>query len=67
MSTKKQRLDYVNHIAPEHDRTSCSDKSLYNAAYNQDDFNGHGRCYRCTLLMAAVIGKTEDSHSEVEL
>lgn len=67
MSTKKQRLDYVNHIAPEHDRTSCSDNSLYNAAYNQDDFDGHGRCYRCTLLMAAVIGKTEDNHSEVGL
>ncbi len=48
---------YVDAIAPEHDRTSCSDDSLYNAAYGIDDHEGHGRCRRCTLLAAAHNGR----------
>jgi hypothetical protein len=43
---------YVDKIAPEHERTSCTDSDLYNAAYALDDHGGYGRCYRCTLLMA---------------
>lgn len=46
--------DYINYIAPEHDRTSCSDEDLYNAAYSPTDFDGYGRCYRCTLISARV-------------
>lgn len=44
--------NYINHIAPKHDRTSCSDDNLYNAAYAPDDFDGYGRCHRCTLIAA---------------
>lgn len=51
MDTTPPKL-YVDEIAPEHDRTSCDDRNLYNAAYGMDDHDGHGRCYRCTLLMA---------------
>lgn len=43
---------YINYIAPEHDRTSCSDDDLYNAAYGPDDFDGFGRCHRCSLIAA---------------
>lgn len=45
--------DYINKIAPNHGRTSCDDGNLYNAAYGLDDFDGRGRCYRCTLIAAA--------------
>ena len=53
--------DYVNKIAPEHSRTSCDDDDLYNAAYGLDDFDGRGRCYRCTLLMAQAKARIEDA------
>ncbi|WP_313328780.1 hypothetical protein [Pseudomonas qingdaonensis] len=48
---------YVDAIAPEHDRTSCDDGNLYNAAYGLDDHEGRGRCRRCTLLAAAHNGR----------
>lgn len=48
---------YVDAIAPEHSRTSCSDDDLYNAAYGADDHGGEGRCRRCTLLAAAHNGR----------
>ena len=52
----KHRSVYVDAIAPEHSRTSCDDNDLYNAAYGADDFDGEGRCRRCTLLAAAYNG-----------
>lgn len=60
---------YINKIAPEHGRTSCSDTNLYNAAYGLDDFDGHGRCYRCTLLAAAssALKVTDEQVEEVAL
>lgn len=48
--------EYVDKIAPVHDRTSCNDENLYNAAYGLDDRGGYGRCHRCTLLAAAKSG-----------
>ena len=59
MSDLMDRLRYVDEIAPEHDRTSCNDNNLYNAAHAIDDYEGRGRCYRCTLLKAATSGKSE--------
>jgi len=61
--------EYINKIAPEHGRTSCSDTNLYNAAYGLDDFDGHGRCYRCTLLAAAAssIQVTEEKVESVAM
>lgn len=48
---------YVDAIAPEHERTSCNDNDLHNAAYGMKDHGGHGRCRRCTLLAAAHNGR----------
>lgn len=45
------KMDYINKVAPSHDKTSCSDENpSSNARYKSDDFGG---CYRCTLLTAA--------------
>ncbi|MGY2277407.1 ead/Ea22-like family protein [Pseudomonas monsensis] len=54
--SRKYASTYVDAIAPTHDRTSCCDDDLYNAAYGVDDHDGHGRCRRCTLLAAAHNG-----------
>ncbi len=43
---------YINLIAPEHERTSCTDDDIYNAAYSLEDHDGRGRCYRCCLIAA---------------
>lgn len=59
MSELIDRLHYVDEIVPEHDRTSCHDVNLYNSAYSVDDYEGRGRCYRCTLLRAATTGMGE--------
>ena len=53
MSDLISRVCYVDMIAPNHERTTCDDYNLYNAAYGDDDNEGLGRCYRCTLLRAA--------------
>lgn len=61
---KSKRMAYVDKIAPKHCRTSCSDKGLANAAESANDYDGMGRCYRCTLLRAATVGcdvKQDDS------
>lgn len=52
---------YIDKIAPEHERTSCTDENLYNSAYGLDDHNGHGRCYRCTLIAAQRSADTADA------
>ena len=52
---------YIDRIAPEHERTSCDDNNLINAAYALDDHGGYGRCYRCTLLVAASSGRDQES------
>ncbi|KKL63997.1 hypothetical protein LCGC14_2169550 [marine sediment metagenome] len=36
-------LEFLNIIAPEHDRTSCSDENIQNGFWN-------GRCTRCMYL-----------------
>lgn len=54
----ERQMRYINMIAPSHDRTSCHDSNLYNAAYDLDDFDGFGRCHRCTLLHV-LIGTDE--------
>jgi hypothetical protein len=43
-------LAYINTLAPDHDKTSCSDAHAINGRYSSTDFGG---CYRCTLLSAA--------------
>jgi len=53
MSDHKSAREYIDDIAPKHGRTSCADDDLYNAAYGIDDYDGYGRCYRCTLLRVA--------------
>lgn len=58
MSDLMDRLRYVDEIAPEHDRASCNDTNMYNRAFGIDDYEGRGRCYRCTLLKAATSGKS---------
>jgi hypothetical protein len=45
-----KNFTYINRVAPEHDKTSCSDENMNNARYAAHDFGG---CYRCTLLRAA--------------
>lgn len=40
---------YIDRIAPEHDRTSCSDTDPCNGRFSPED---RGGCYRCTLLNA---------------
>lgn len=57
-------IQYVDKIAPEHDRTSCSDEILYNAAIDTDDYAGRGRCYRCTLLQVAKHAKEDENDSD---
>lgn len=56
--------EYVNEIAPEHDRLNCSDRCLTNAAVDEYDAMGMGRCYRCTLLKAAAPAPAEDLTGE---
>jgi len=60
------RINYVNMIAPQHDRTSCSDTNLHNAAYGLDDYDGMGGCYRCTLLRTATYGKSDEEDNGYE-
>lgn len=50
--------DYINKVAPEHERTSCNDGNRYNAAYGTADSDGRSRCLRCTLLAAAASATT---------
>jgi len=67
MSTKADRVRYVNLIAPTHNRKSCKKGGEFgcnNAAYDEDDCMGQGGCYRCTLMRAAVHGLTEEDKRE---
>lgn len=48
--SEQSAVEHINKIAPDHDRTSCDDENLYNAAYGPDDHGGYGRCRRCGLL-----------------
>lgn len=45
-------MSYINMIAPEHSRTSCSDERPVNGRYISDDMGG---CYRCTLMDAGAV------------
>lgn len=56
LDLNEDQLRYVNMIAPTHSRNSCGGDEgyAYNAAYDEDDYGGFGRCYRCTLIHAAI-------------
>lgn len=47
---QKLTPEFVNSLAPEHCRTSCSDSNLSNGFYSRG--NGTPRCQRCALLEA---------------
>lgn len=48
-----EAIEYVNKIAPHHDKVSCRDTNPSgNARYKRDDFGG---CYRCTILKAVQL------------
>jgi hypothetical protein len=53
-------LELINIIAPEHERTSCSDEDLNNGFYSNDN---NTRCGRCTLLEILKKGKLPNSHT----
>lgn len=66
-------LKYINEIAPEHCRTSCSDAHPINGRYSAEDMGG---CYRCTLMDAGAVPKgwklvpekpTEEMLREIQL
>lgn len=59
MSNLDDRLRYVDVLAPEHCRKSCSDSNVNNYATDADNLSGYGRCYRCTLLKVATSGISE--------
>lgn len=46
-------MNYIDKLAPTHERTSCDDESPTNARYALNDFGG---CSRCTLLAAREQG-----------
>jgi hypothetical protein len=54
-STQDILLNFINELAPEHDRTSCSDDNLNGNQY----FNecGYPRCARCALLHRLNTGE----------
>lgn len=56
-------LSYINTVAPEHNKTSCTDENRNNARYGADDFGG---CYRCTLLEAGQPDEGPESDSDDE-
>ena len=45
-------IEFINIIAPEHGRTSCSDEDINNSFYFDEDKKeqGRSRCIRCSLL-----------------
>lgn len=46
-------MEYVNKVAPHHDRTHCrEDNPNIEARFAPDDFGG---CYRCTILHAVQL------------
>lgn len=59
-------LHFVNQLAPEHCRTSCSDNNLYNGIeYDSDSKTlAKSRCQRCSLIKIAAdpeYKNTEDN------
>lgn len=58
--------NYINKIAPEHERTSCTDENIYNSAYGVEDHYGHGRCYRCCLIAAQRSADETDALNTVD-
>lgn len=44
--------EFIDIIAPEHGRTSCSDEELNNSFYfdEENKEQGRSRCIRCSLL-----------------
>lgn len=43
-------LEFLNIIAPNHDRTSCNDNQLHNGFRSRNGESWHGRCKRCMYL-----------------
>lgn len=59
-------IEYVNKVAPHHDRTGCRDDDPGSEArFAPDDFGG---CYRCTILhavqLAVEVERATPSHPE---
>lgn len=52
-----ETMRLINRLAPDHSRTSCSDKNLYNALRLDDKgkVKMPGRCVRCSLLFLATL------------
>jgi hypothetical protein len=48
-------LEFINEIAPEHDRTSCSDENLNGNQYFNE--SGAPRCTRCAFLHRVRTGE----------
>lgn len=73
--------EYIDEIAPEHSRTSCSDKNLNNGQFTIEEteirgvvvkreFGQHPRCTRCCLLdllHEKEIGMQFDPRLEITL
>jgi len=46
-------IEFVDKVAPYHDRTGCSDDNpSREARFAPDDFGG---CYRCTIMRAVEL------------
>ena len=63
--SKENAMAYIDHLAPEHSRTSCEEGESYNAAFV---FSGvqYNKCERCTLTRVArlALGEVEPYDSD---
>ena len=59
MTEELTAKELVDIIQPNHHRTSCSDKKIYNGFYSSTT---HTRCGRCTLLQILKEGRLPESH-----
>lgn len=58
--------EFLDLIAPNHDRTSCSDKDVCNGYYTRNGETWHGRCRRCMLLETLKTGKVPPGYDQDE-
>lgn len=66
MNTSKSSLDLIEKLAPEHDRTSCSDDNLSNCAVFEDGkMVIGGRCRRCSLIALADSDYKPDPENSI--
>ena len=52
-------IEFIDIIAPEHGRSSCSDDNLSNSFYfdEENKEQGRSRCIRCSLLYILELDK----------